>query len=124
MVSYVSLEPSRPVRPHPATFFRALRRAAVERWQDVPAAWRAPRTLYSLALLLALLLLLAFHQVLAQAVQQAEARQVASANRAGATTRCAVLPDPALRELCEARARAGIVPAEPPLASERVARLN
>jgi hypothetical protein len=124
MVSSPTVEPSRPAHPRHGSFFHTLSRTAAERWQALPAAWRSPRTLTGLALVLALFLLLAFHQVLAQAVQQAEARQVSSANRAGAMTRCMALPDPALREPCEARARAGIVPAEPPLTPERMAQVH
>ncbi|MCM5678462.1 hypothetical protein M8A51_02830 [Schlegelella sp. S2-27] len=124
MASSASVEPSHAVHPRQVPFLRAARRAVVDRWQGLPPAWRAPRTLYSLGFVLALCLLLAFHQVLTQAVQRAEARQVASANRAGAMTRCTALPDVELRQPCQARALAGIVPAEPPLVSERMAQAD
>lgn len=95
-----------------------------QRWQALPPALRSPRSLSMAALALALVLLLAFHQVLAQAVQRAEARRVAWSNNAYAMTRCASLPKPELRDTCRSRALAGIMPPEPPLDNERVARLN
>nr|WP_297355280.1 hypothetical protein [uncultured Caldimonas sp.] len=110
---------------HFASGFRARWRGEmVRRWQALPPALRSPRTVCLLALTAALVLLLAFHQVVAQAVQRAEARRTAWSNTAYAMTRCSTLPQPELRESCRARAMAGIVPAEPPLETERLAGLD
>lgn len=111
----------RPERP--ATVMN-WRRHVVERWRALPPASRSPHVLCTAGLILAAVLLAAFHQVLVQAVQRAEARNMAWANRAYAMARCASLPQPEWRESCRTRAMAGVVPPEPPLGGERIARLD